>query len=133
LVAGTVLVVITTNESDASAIAAWLEPQLPESEVVKVANYFAAVSALERQPRAVVIEIGLPEGREEWRLAELRARGGDAAFVVVADATLLPMLAGVTRADLSVTSADHLPPLRELLLTDEPLITDQASWRRSRR
>lgn len=124
--AGTVLVVVTTNATDTQAIAAWLGPQLPDGQVVRVAGYFAAVSAIERKPRAVVIDVGFPEGRDDWRLAELRSRTSDAAFVVVADATLLPRLAGATKADLAVNSAGDLPPLRELLLTDEPLVTDRA-------
>jgi DNA-binding NarL/FixJ family response regulator len=126
MVAGTVLVVITTNAGDTAAIAAWLGPQLREGEVVRAAGYFAAVSALQRRPRAVVIDVGFPEGRDDWRLAELRAQQSEAAFVVVADATLLPRLAATTRADLAVTSAADLPPLRELLLTDEPIVTDRA-------
>src|SRR5438309_1586548 len=141
MVVGTVLVVITTNGCDTAAIAAWLEPQLSGGEVVKATGYYAAMSALEQQPRALVVDVGIPdarkgdgrEGRDDWRLAELRARHRDAAFVVVADATQLPMLAGATHADLSVISVDDLPPLRELLLTDEPVITDQTIWRRTRR
>jgi hypothetical protein len=126
MVAGTVLVVITTNAGDSRSIAAWLGPQLPDGEVVQAAGYFAAVSSIERHPRAVVIDVGFPDGHDDWRLAELRSRQPDAAFVVVADATLLPRLAGATTADLAVTSAADLPPLRELLLTDEPVVTDRA-------
>lgn len=124
--AGTVLVVVTTNTADTRAIAAWLGPQLPAGEVTQATGYFAAVSVFERRPRAAVIDVGYPEGRDDWRLAELRSRQPDAAFVVVADATLLPRLAGATKADLAVTTATDLPPLRELLLTDEPLVTDRA-------
>lgn len=127
MVAGTVLVVITSNPGDTQAIAAWLCPQLPDGEVVQAAGYFAAVAAIERRPRAVVVDVGFPEGRDHWRLAELRSRQPDAAFVVVADAALLPRLAGAAKADLAVTSAAALPPLRELLLTDEPVVTDRAS------
>src|SRR3954463_9395132 len=125
MVAGTVLVVITTNPADTKAIAAWLSPQLPAGEVVEAAGYFAAVSAIEHRPRAVVVDVGFPEGRDHWRLAELRSRQADAAFVVVADATLLPRLAGAAKADLAVTRAADLPPLRELLLTHEPVVTDR--------
>jgi len=126
MVAGTVLVVITTNAGDTAAIVAWLRPQLPDGEVVRAAGYFAAVSALDRRSRAVVVDVGYLEGRDDWRLAELRARQPEAAFVVVADATLLARIAGTTRADLAVTSTADLPPLRELLLTDEPVVTDRA-------
>jgi len=124
--AGTVLVVITTNPADTNAISAWLSPQLPDGEVVHAAGYFAAVSSIERRPHAVVVDIGFPEGRDHWRLAEMRSRQADAAFVVVADATLLPRLAGAAKADLAVTRGADLPPLRELLLTDEPVVTDRA-------
>ena len=41
---------------------------------------------------------------EDAVLDDVPALGGD-AFVVVADATVLPRLAGTTRADLAVTSA----------------------------
>jgi len=124
--AGTVLVVITTNPADTKAISAWLSPQLPDGEVVQAAGYFAAVSAIDRRAHAVVVDIGFPEGRDHWRLAEMRSRQADAAFVVVADATLLPRLAGAAKADLAVTRVADLPPLRELLLTDEPVVTDRA-------
>lgn len=124
MVAGTVLVVVTTNAADSAAIATWLGPQLPAGEVLQAAGYFAAVTALEQRPRALVVDVGVPEGHDDWRLGELRARQRDAAFVVVADATLLPRLAGTTAADLAVTSPRALPPLRELLLTDEPVVTD---------
>jgi hypothetical protein len=47
---------------------------------------------------------------------------------------LLPGLAATLRADLAVTTVTDLPPLREVLLTDEPLLRgDQTSSRRSRR
>src|SRR3954452_23297282 len=127
MVAGTVLVVVTTNAGDTATIASWLAPQLPDGEVVQAAGYFAAVSALERRPRAVVVNVGFAEGRDDWRLAELRARKAEAAFVVVADATLLARIAGATSADLAVTSVADLPPLRELLLTDEQVVTDRAA------
>jgi len=133
MVLGTVLVVITTNDADTAAIAEWLRPQLTEMQVVQATGFYAAMSALERRARAVVIDVGTEHGRDDWRLAELRGRARGAAFVVVADAVHLSMLAGATRADLAVTSVDRLPPLRELLLTDEPVVTDQTSWRRSRR
>src|SRR5437588_747120 len=90
MVTGTVLVVITTNASDTNAIAAWLDPQFAEGQVVQAAGYYAAVSAIERRPRAVVIDLGFPEGRDDWRLAELRPREADAAVVVVAAATPAP-------------------------------------------
>jgi hypothetical protein len=131
--ADTVLVVVTTSTADTVAIASWLAPQLPDGQVVEAHGFYAAMPALDRSPRVVVVDVGPVDGRDDWRLAELRERAAGAAFVVVADATQLPMLAGATHADLAVTSADDLPPLRELLLTDEPLVTDQSSWRRSRR
>jgi hypothetical protein len=130
---GTVLVVVTTDAEDSTAIADWLRPQLATDEVIRVTGFYAAMSLLERRPRAVVVDVGAEQGRHDWRLAELRGRAPGAAFVVVADAAHLAMLAGAIRADLAVTSAGRLPPLRELLLTDEPIVADQTSWRRSRR
>lgn len=133
MAAGTVLVVVTTNTADMSAMETWLLPQLPSTDVVVAHGFHAGVSAIERRTRAVVINVGVPDGRDDWRLAELRARRHDAAFVVVADATHLPMLSGALHADIAVTTVSALPPLRELLLTDEPVVTDQASWRRTNR
>jgi DNA-binding NarL/FixJ family response regulator len=109
-----------------------LRPQLPTGEVVTAVGFYAAISAIERDARAVVIDVGAPAGREDWRLAELRARRPEAPVVVVADAVHLPALASTLRADLAVTSVSELPPLRELLLTDEPLVTGEAGRSRER-
>jgi hypothetical protein len=128
----TVLVVVTTNAADCVALGDWLAPQLPDGEVARANGYHAAMTALERRPRAVVVDIGAVGGRDDWRLAELREQATGAAFVVVADSTHLPMIAGATHADLAVTSATDLPPLRELLVMDEAVVTDQTGWRRSR-
>jgi len=133
MVAGTVLVVVTTNPTDMAALDAWLRPQLPAADVVLASGFYAAVSAIERRVRAVVVDVGPPDGRDDWRLAELRARRDDAAFVVVADDVHLPMLAGTLHADLAVTTVSDLPPLREMLITDEPVLPDQTSWRRTSR
>jgi len=131
--AGTVLVVVTTNAADMAAMAAWLRPQLADGDLVLARGYFAGVAAIERHVPAVVVDIGLPDGHADWRLAELRARRHDAAFVVLADASHLPMLAGALQADLAVAKVSELPPLRELLVSDEPVVSDQASWRRTSR
>ena len=128
----TVLVVLTTNAADSAAIADWLGPQLGDGEVVRAVGYYAAVSAIERGQRAIVVDLGVPDGRDDWRLAEFRHRT-PGALVVVADATQLPMLAGATGADLAATSVAGLPPLRELLVTDEPVLRGQAGSRRNRR
>jgi hypothetical protein len=133
MVTGTVLVVVTTNAADMAAMESWLVPQLAAADVALAQGFYAGVSAIERRVRAVVIDVGLPDGRDDWRLAELRARRNEAAFVVVADAVHLPMLAGALHADLAVTKVGALPPLRELLVTDEPLVRDQATWRRTSR
>lgn len=138
MASGTVLVVITTNAADTGAVTEWLRGRLTTEQVARANGFYAAISALESRPRAVVVDLGAESssaswGRDDWRLAELRARAREAAFVVVADAVVLPMLAGATHADLAVTSADRLPPLREVLLTDEPVVDDQTSWRRSSR
>jgi hypothetical protein len=130
---GTVLLVVTTNAADAEAMAGWLAPHLAAGEVAVVSGYFAAVSALGSGHRAVVAEIGVPSGREDWRLAELRSRVPDAAVVVVADAVHVRELARPLRADLAVTSLRNLPPLRELLLSDEPVVADPPAARPTRR
>ena len=131
----TVLVVVTTNPADTADVVAWLGPQLFPDDVAIVSGFFAGVAALTAGLRAVVIDIGTPDGRDSWRLAELRQRGGrEVAYAVVADATFLPQLSGALTTDLAVTSADRLPPLRELLVTDDqPLVDDQTIWRRTMR
>ena len=52
-------------------------------------------------------------------------------FTDIQEAVTNPGDAGATSADLAVTSAADLPPLRELLLTDEPVVTDRAGTRRA--
>lgn len=130
--AGTRLAVVTTNAADTADVLAWLQP-LPRADVAVTAGYYAGVAAFTAGRRAVVVEIGAPEGRESWRLAELRQRSRDVTYVVVADATLLPHLSGALRTDLAVTSVSRLPPLRELLVTDYRLADDQTIWRRTMR
>lgn len=130
----TVLVVVVTNTTDAATMSQWLAPQLPDGQVVVAQGYYAGVAAVDRRARAVVIDVGSPIGRDDWRLAELRERQPDATFIVVADASLIPALASTVRADLAAPSVADLPPLRELLVTDEPVVRgDQTSWRRSSR
>jgi len=130
----TVLLVVVTNRRDAAQMVRWLSPQLPDGEVSIAFGYLATVAAIDSGARAVVADVGTPDGRDHWRLAELRARQPDTATVVVADAALLPQLAGTVRADLAVTGVDALPPLRELLVTNEPVVRPaQTSWRRSSR
>lgn len=127
------LVVVTTNASDTADVLAWLQAKLAPGDVTVASGFHAAVGALRRGRRAIVVDIGAPDGRDGWRLAELRDCGPDATFAVVADATHLPDLAGALRTDLAVTSVSRLPPLRELLVTDEPLVDDQTIWRRTMR
>jgi hypothetical protein len=130
----TLLVVVTTNAADTAEVVGWLRPQLGADDVAAVSGFYAGVAALGSGRRAVVVDAGPPNGRESWRLAELRHRGGaDVAYVVVADATQIPQLSGALQTDLAVTSADRLPPLRELLVTEEPLVDDQTIWRRTTR
>ena len=130
----TVLVVLVTNAGDAESARRWLAPQLNEEQVVYVAGFYAAMAAVDRGFPAVVVDIGVPDGHDAWRLAELRARRPDAAVVVIADATLLPGLQATVRSDVAVTHTRQLPPLREVLVTDEPVLRpDQTSSRRSRR
>jgi len=130
----TALLVVVTAAADADAMSRWLGGQLPDGHVAMAHGYHAGVAAIARRSPAVVIDVGVMTGRDTWRLAELRSREPEAAVVVVADASLLSGLASVLRADLAVTSVSELPPLRELLLTDEPLLRgDQTNSRRSRR
>ena len=128
------LVVVVTNLADAGAAATWLSAQMRDEAVAVATGYHAAVAAIERGARAVVANFGVPSGREDWRLAELRARNPDATIGVVADAGLLPRLVATLRADVAVTSVSGLPPLRELLVSGETLVQpDQTSWRRTTR
>lgn len=129
----TALVVVTTNPADTADVIAWLGPHLFPDDVAIVSGFYAGIAALTAGLRAVVIDIGTPDGRDTWRLAEFRHRGGDVAYVVVADASFLPQLSGALDTDLAVTSVDRLPPLRELLVTGEALAADQTSWRRTMR
>ena len=129
----TLLVIVTTNAADTADVVAWLGPQHFADNVVVATGYYAGVAALAVGWRAVVLDIGAPGGRDSWRLAELRHRAKDATYVVVADATEVPQLAGALHADLAVTSVTGLPPAREVLLSDEPLVDDQTIWRRTMR
>lgn len=130
--AGTVLVVVTTNAADTSAMEQWLAPQLPPDEVVRANGYYAAVSGLAQRPRALIVDVGVPSERDDWRLAELRARAAGAAIVVVADSTHLAALAAPLRADLALTQVRGLPPLRELLVSDEPVLDEHRARRHTR-
>jgi hypothetical protein len=132
-VSGTLLVVVTTNPADTADAAAWLRSQLPADDVTVATGFYAGVAALAAGTRAIVLDVGPPDGRDSWRLAELQHRGHDVAYVVVADATVLPQLSGALHTDLAVTSISRLPPLRELLVTEEPLVDDQTIWRRTTR
>lgn len=129
----TLLVVVTTNPVDTDDVVAWLRPQLAARDVTVARGFYAGVAAIKGGCRAIVLDIGAPDGRDSWRLAELRHCGHDVSFVVLADATVLPQLSGALRTDLAVTSVHRLPPLRELLVTDQPLVDDQTIWRRTTR
>jgi hypothetical protein len=124
---------VTTNASDTADALAWLQAKLTPGDITVATGFYAAVAVLGGNWRAVVVDIGAPDGRDGWRLAELRHRAGDATFAVVADAVHLPQLAGALCTDLAVTSAGRLPPLRELIVTDEALVDDQTIWRRTMR
>lgn len=115
--ARTLLVVVTTNPSDTADVLAWLGPQHFAHDVTVASGFYAGVAALAMRRPIVVLDVGAPGGRESWRLAELRHRGYDATYAVVADATELPQLSGALRTDLVVTSVSQLPPVREMLLT----------------
>jgi hypothetical protein len=126
------LVVVTTDPVTTRALSAGLERQLPSGSVAVRTGFYATVSALARHPDVLIADIGAPNPRDEWRLAELRTVAADSTIVVVADATVLPRLAGPLRPDLCVRSVDELPPLRELL-TGPAAVDDQTMRRRSRR
>lgn len=130
--ATTSLVVVTTEPVTTRALSTWLERQLPSGSVAVRTGFYATMTALARGFRAVVADIGMPSPRDGWRLVEIRNRVPAATIVVVADATLLPRLAGPLRPDLAVRSIEDLPPLRELL-TGPAAIDDQTMRRRSRR
>jgi len=129
----TLLVVVTTNPADTAEVVTWLQPQLSPADVTVASGFYAGMAALAAGSRAIVLDVGAPDGRDSWRLAELRHRGRDVAYVVLADATVLPQLSGALQTDLAVTSVHRLPPLRELLVTEEPLADDQTIWRRTMR
>jgi hypothetical protein len=129
----TVLLVVTTNAADTTAVAAWLGPQLQPGSVLVANGYYAGMAALARRPRAAVVQVDLDNEHDGWRMAELRAQAGAATVAVVADAAHLQPLARPLRADVAATSVPRLPPLRELLVTDEPVLSDQTAWRRSSR
>jgi hypothetical protein len=130
----TVLIAVVTNSSDSRAMAQWLTRELPTPHVARARGYHAAVAAVEQGVTAVIADVGTPAGREDWRLAELRSRRPEATLVVVAEAAHLTALTSMLGADLAVTTVEALPPLREVLVGDEPrLADDQTNWRRSRR
>jgi hypothetical protein len=130
------LLLVTTNCADAVVVTSWLRLQLPAGDVAMCGGFYPTVAELRNGTPAVVTTCEV-EPREQWRLAELRALATEAAVCVVADATLLPELAGALHADLAVTSPTGLPPLRELLLSPASgsvaAAVDHTSPRRSRR
>ena len=135
--AGTTLVVITTETTTSIQIAAWLRRQMPAERVAVRAGFYAGMTAIARDFSVVVVDVGVLDDRAAWRLAEVRTRAPGATVVVVADAVLLPRLVGPLRPDLAVRSTVELPPLRELLVTGttsiEPSTIDQTIRRRSAR
>jgi hypothetical protein len=81
----------------------------------RVLGYYAAVDAVDEGRSIIVVDLGAScPDRDLWMLAGLRARAPHAVVVALADADVLPDLAGALRADLVVTAATDLPPLREL-------------------
>jgi hypothetical protein len=118
----TSLVLVTTSQSDALACHRWLAAQSSAAPPAPCHGFYAVVSALVRRAPVVIADLGLDRDptvwdREVWRLAELRTRAPEATFVVVADATLAVPVAGAVRADMTVTSVDKLPPLREAVVS----------------
>ena len=129
----TLLVVVTTNPSDTADVLAWLGPQNFADDVAVVSGFYAGVAALTARRRVVVLDVGAPDGRDSWRLAELRSRATKVTWVVVADATELPHLSGALHTDLAVTSVTRLPPVREMLVTKGLPVDDQTICRRTTR
>jgi hypothetical protein len=126
------LIAVTANAADCDAVMAWVERQTGELVLRPCAGFYAAMAAVDRGDPVVVTSVA--PGVDGWRLAELRARAGAGAVVVVlADATLLPMLAGALRADVAVTEVAALPPLREVVVGPAPLPRGQTMRRRSNR
>jgi hypothetical protein len=106
---------VTTNAADCTAVRDALAVQTTD-EVQVARGFYATVAALAEDPIVLVANVGVPDGRSSWQLAELRRHTAQASVVVVADATLLPDLMGTLRADLAVTSVRGLPPISELAL-----------------
>jgi hypothetical protein len=127
------LVVVTTEAATAHEVSDWLSRAVPADRMAVRHGFYAGMTAMSPSVTVVVVDVGVPTGRDVWRLAELRTRARAAAIVVIADATLLPMLCGPLRPDLVATSVGGLPPLRELLLTEAAAMPDQTMRRRSRR
>ena len=131
--ASTALVAVTTEAATTRELADLLSRALSGESISVGVGFYAGIAAITRDTPVVVVNVGVPAGRDAWRLAELRDRAHGATIVVIADATLLPMLCGPLRPDLATTSVAGLPPLRELLLTQSVPLSDQTIRRRSRR
>ena len=127
------LVVVTTEAATTRELAEWLSRELPGGSISVGLGFYAGITAIARDTSVVVVNVGIPSGRDVWRMAELRERAHGATIVVVADATLLPMLSGPLQPDLAATSLAGLPPLRELLLTESAPLPDHTMRRRSSR
>jgi hypothetical protein len=129
----TALVVVTTDAATTIELSGWLGKQLGAETMTVRHGFYAAMTAIARGFRVVVANVGVPNERDVWRLAELRTQAREATVVVVADATVLPRLVGPLRPDLAVRAPADLPPLRELLVTGTTGVDDQTMRRRSRR
>lgn len=127
---GPALVAVTTDPSTTAELTAWLGNTLDRDRVLVRRGFFAGVAALSAAPTVLVVDVGPPSGRDSWRLAELRHRAPDSTVVVVADATLLPLMTGALRADLAVTRVGDLPPLRELVVSAVPASKPHQTMRR---
>ena len=131
--AGTALVVVTTEAATTVELSGWLSQQLGSETLTVRRGFYDAMMAIARRFTVIVADVGDPVDRHLWRLAEIRTQAPDATVVVVADAAVLPHLAGPLRPDLAVRSVADLPPLRELLMTGTTPVVDQTMRRRSRR
>jgi hypothetical protein len=127
------LVAVTTDPATTREIADWLSEGLAGESMAIGFGFYAAIAAIARDTSVVVANIGVPTGRDLWRLAELRERADRATIIVVADAAHLPLVCGPLHPDLAATSVAGLPPLRELFLAKSEPLPDQTMRRRSRR
>jgi hypothetical protein len=108
------LLIVADGDAHARAVAVWLGER-PAEPIERVTGFYAAVAALGRHVPIVVMDAAVSTPRDEWQLAQLRPYCEQTTVVVVGEEPRRGALAGALRAELTVPSADQLPPLRELV------------------